>query len=32
MRRSVYNIKAVQSRILKAGLPERQSIRLDAGW
>ncbi|MFN2149889.1 MAG: metallophosphoesterase family protein [Anaerolineales bacterium] len=30
--RAEYDIKAVQLRILKAGLPERQALRLLAGW
>lgn len=31
-RRVVYDITAVQLRILKAGLPERQALRLTTGW
>ncbi len=31
-RRIAYDIEQVQSRIRDAGLPERQAIRLEAGW
>jgi hypothetical protein len=31
-RRVVYDIAQVQLRILRAGLPERQALRLIAGW
>jgi hypothetical protein len=31
-RRSAYDISEVQLRMLKAGLPERQALRLVAGW
>jgi diadenosine tetraphosphatase ApaH/serine/threonine PP2A family protein phosphatase len=32
LHRVAYDILAVQARILKAGLPERQATRLLAGW
>jgi diadenosine tetraphosphatase ApaH/serine/threonine PP2A family protein phosphatase len=32
MHRAGYDVKEVQARILKAGLPERQALRLIAGW
>jgi diadenosine tetraphosphatase ApaH/serine/threonine PP2A family protein phosphatase len=32
MHRVEYDIKKVQERILEAGLPERQALRLMAGW
>ena len=32
MHRAKYDIKNVQERILGAGLPERQALRLMAGW
>jgi diadenosine tetraphosphatase ApaH/serine/threonine PP2A family protein phosphatase len=32
MRRTGYDISQVQRRILEAGLPERQALRLLAGW
>lgn len=32
MRRSEYNVNEVQLRILEAGLPERQALRLIGGW
>jgi diadenosine tetraphosphatase ApaH/serine/threonine PP2A family protein phosphatase len=32
MYRVEYDIKSVQLRILEAGLPERQALRLSAGW
>lgn len=32
MKRAEYDIDQVQQRILDAGLPERQAIRLAAGW
>ncbi|NIS80801.1 MAG: metallophosphoesterase [Anaerolineales bacterium] len=32
MRRIAYDIAQVQMRILDAGLPERQALRLTAGW
>lgn len=32
MRRVAYDIAQVQMRILDAGLPERQALRLTAGW
>jgi diadenosine tetraphosphatase ApaH/serine/threonine PP2A family protein phosphatase len=32
MHRAGYDVKEVQVRILKAGLPERQALRLIAGW
>jgi diadenosine tetraphosphatase ApaH/serine/threonine PP2A family protein phosphatase len=31
-RRVEYNIKAVQKKILKAGLPQRHALRLEEGW
>ncbi len=31
-RRIVYDVAAVRERMLEAGLPERQSLRLLAGW
>ncbi len=31
-RRVVYDVEEVQERILQAGLPERQALRLFAGW
>ena len=31
-RRVKYNIKAVQRKILKAGLPQRHALRLEEGW
>jgi len=31
-RRAAYDIGDVQLRMLKAGLPERQALRLVAGW
>ncbi len=31
-RRVNYNIKAVQRKILKAGLPQRHALRLEEGW
>jgi hypothetical protein len=31
-RRIGYDIAQVQLRILRAGLPERQALRLIAGW
>jgi diadenosine tetraphosphatase ApaH/serine/threonine PP2A family protein phosphatase len=32
MFRAEYDVKKVQERILEAGLPERQALRLMAGW
>jgi hypothetical protein len=32
MRRAEYDIATVQARILEKGLPERQALRLLAGW
>lgn len=32
MRRAEYNVNEVQLRILEAGLPERQALRLIGGW
>jgi diadenosine tetraphosphatase ApaH/serine/threonine PP2A family protein phosphatase len=32
MRRADYDVMQVQQRILRAGLPERQALRLVAGW
>jgi diadenosine tetraphosphatase ApaH/serine/threonine PP2A family protein phosphatase len=32
MRRVAYDVKSVQERMLAAGLPERQALRLLAGW
>lgn len=32
MRRVDYNVGEVQVRILEAGLPERQALRLRDGW
>jgi len=32
MKRTDYDIHEVQQRILDAGLPERQALRLAAGW
>ncbi len=31
-RRVIYDVKDVQERMLEAGLPERQALRLIAGW
>ena len=31
-RRVVYEVAGVQERIIEAGLPERQAIRLVGGW
>jgi diadenosine tetraphosphatase ApaH/serine/threonine PP2A family protein phosphatase len=32
MRRAEYDVNEVQLRILEAGLPERQALRLIGGW
>ncbi len=32
MKRTSYDISQVQSRIMEADLPERQALRLMAGW
>ncbi|HEX9681350.1 MAG TPA: metallophosphoesterase, partial [Anaerolineales bacterium] len=31
-RRVAYDVRMVQERMVQAGLPERQAIRLLAGW
>jgi hypothetical protein len=31
-RRVAYDVAQVQGRMIQAGLPERQALRLEAGW